>query len=168
MNTRKGLSEYKIKKILKMYAEDYTATETSKLSKINRNTVNGYYDKFRKILKVLLVRLLLQHDSNVEYMGYFKSEYNPQKFINLYKYSEKLYLFNLSKDAPHIEKSAMENEIFSSGAKFVYSRLSKFYGFTEESYYNQLIESTLRYYYSKEELYELIFKNRHIPLEKIY
>ncbi len=44
------LSEYKVKKILWHFVVDVTATQTSELLGINRNTVNRYYTLFRKII----------------------------------------------------------------------------------------------------------------------
>lgn len=42
-----GLSEYKIKKIMRQFCEDITASKTALLIDINRNTVNRYYNLFR-------------------------------------------------------------------------------------------------------------------------
>jgi len=42
------LSKYKIKKIIECFSEDITATSASKILKINRNTINSYYNEFRK------------------------------------------------------------------------------------------------------------------------
>ncbi len=42
-----GLSEYKIKKIMRHFCEDITASKTALLIDINRNTVNRYYNLFR-------------------------------------------------------------------------------------------------------------------------
>ena len=42
------LSRYKIKKIIKCFSEDITATSASKILGINRNTINAYYNEFRK------------------------------------------------------------------------------------------------------------------------
>ncbi len=44
------LSKYKIKKIMKCFSEDITASSTSILLCINRNTINSYYNKFRELL----------------------------------------------------------------------------------------------------------------------
>ena len=42
------LSEYKLKKILRYFCEDITASKTASLLKINRNTINRYYNLFRQ------------------------------------------------------------------------------------------------------------------------
>src|SRR5690606_26920134 len=44
----KGLSEYKIKKIMRHFCEDITASKTAALISINRNTINRYYNLFRQ------------------------------------------------------------------------------------------------------------------------
>lgn len=44
----KGLSDYKIKKIMKHFWEDITASKTAALLEINRNTINRYYTLFRR------------------------------------------------------------------------------------------------------------------------
>lgn len=46
------LSNYKIKKIIKCFCEDLTATQTSNILSINRNTINRYFNIIRlSILK---------------------------------------------------------------------------------------------------------------------
>lgn len=52
------LSRYKIKKIISCFSEDITATSTSHILKINRNTINSYYNSFRE--KILLYSLAEQ------------------------------------------------------------------------------------------------------------
>lgn len=46
----KRLSNYKINKILECFCLDLTATQTCKLLRINRNTVNKYFNKFRLVI----------------------------------------------------------------------------------------------------------------------
>lgn len=152
------ISNYKLKKILKYFVEDFSASEASKRTKLNRNTINRYYNIFRYIIKLLLAELILEHTGSVEYLGYFKGQYGLKKVINLYKYSEKLFLFTIADEPPEVEKYASEHQEFYAGMNFVYSRFSKFFGFSPESYRSQLVESSVRYYYSQEELYELIYQ----------
>lgn len=46
------LSRYKIKRIILCFAEDITASSASKILRINRNTINAYYNEIReKILQ---------------------------------------------------------------------------------------------------------------------
>ena len=42
-----GLSDYKIKKIIRHFCEDITASKTAVLLEINRNTINRYFNLFR-------------------------------------------------------------------------------------------------------------------------
>jgi len=52
------LSEFKIKNILRGFSEDLTATQTSKLARVNRNTVNRFYRIFReRIFKLCQTQL---------------------------------------------------------------------------------------------------------------
>lgn len=45
-----GLSKYYIKKIISCFADEMTATETSRKLKVNRNTVNKYYRIIREAI----------------------------------------------------------------------------------------------------------------------
>ena len=151
------ISDYKIKKILHYFVEDYTATETSKKIKLNRNTINRYYKIFRKIIKFLLTKLILMYDMPVEYVGYIKGIYGEKKFIDLYKYSDKLFLFTILDEEPIHGKLASEYKNSGKGLTFAYERFIKFNGFSTESYHNQLIENSIRFYYTKLELFTLIY-----------
>ena len=45
------LSDYKVKKIMKCFCDDLTASTTAIILSINRNTINAYFNEFRvKIL----------------------------------------------------------------------------------------------------------------------
>jgi hypothetical protein len=44
------LSSYKIKKIIKCFSLDITASKTAKLLGINRNTINHCYNVFRRAI----------------------------------------------------------------------------------------------------------------------
>ena len=46
------LSTYKLKKIIECFSLDLTATQTYKLLKINRNTINHYYTLFRQLISL--------------------------------------------------------------------------------------------------------------------
>jgi len=48
--SNKPISKYKVKKIIKCFCLDITATQTSKLLGINRNTINKYFNKFRHLV----------------------------------------------------------------------------------------------------------------------
>src|SRR5574343_275075 len=47
---RSHISDAKIREILKYFSLDLTATNTAKLVRISRSTINKYYDRFRKII----------------------------------------------------------------------------------------------------------------------
>jgi len=47
MLNKAKISNYKIKKIIECFCLDLTATQTSKLLKLNRKTINKYYFDFR-------------------------------------------------------------------------------------------------------------------------
>lgn len=49
------LSKYKLKKIIEYFCEDITATKTAKLLKINRNTINKYFNLFREAIYLFSV-----------------------------------------------------------------------------------------------------------------
>ena len=44
------LSTYKVKKIISCFCLDLTATQTSLLLGINRNTINKYFNRFRQLI----------------------------------------------------------------------------------------------------------------------
>ena len=44
------LSRYKIKKIIKYFSEGITASSAAKILKLNRKTVNSYYNEFRRLI----------------------------------------------------------------------------------------------------------------------
>ena len=44
------LSGYKIKKIIEYFSEDITASSAAKILKLNRKTVNSYYNEFRRLI----------------------------------------------------------------------------------------------------------------------
>ena len=44
------LSRYKIKKIIEYFSEDITASSPAKILKLNRKTINNYYNEFRRLI----------------------------------------------------------------------------------------------------------------------
>ena len=67
------LSTQKVNKLLLCFCEDITATATAKLVKVNRKTVNSYYNYIReKILKETLKETLLgcgEFEADESYFG---------------------------------------------------------------------------------------------------
>ncbi|MEZ4887549.1 MAG: hypothetical protein R3E32_22645 [Chitinophagales bacterium] len=74
-----GLSKYYIKKIINCFADEMTATATSRKLKINRNTVNKYFKKIRlavadyQELRGSNVVLNATH-TNAAYFSWYKSK----------------------------------------------------------------------------------------------
>jgi len=78
MNT-KPLSRYKVFQICRCFSVELTATQTAKLIKVNRNTVNRYYRLFRQSIYQCQLELELQFVGEVEldesyFGGYRKGE----------------------------------------------------------------------------------------------
>ena len=69
----KRLSTQKVNKLLLCFCEDITATATAKLVKVNRKTVNSYYNEIReKILKETLKETILdcgEFEADESYFG---------------------------------------------------------------------------------------------------
>ncbi len=59
----KKISDFKLKKNLRCFSEDLTATQSSKITGINRNTVNRYYRIFRERI------MLYQASINKDFQG---------------------------------------------------------------------------------------------------
>lgn len=61
-----GLSDYKIKKIMLYFCEDITASKTATLLGINRNTINRYFNLFRKTIGVSALNDRSVFSGNIE------------------------------------------------------------------------------------------------------
>jgi transposase-like protein len=48
MTTKAKISKYKQEKIFEIFWQDLDATKASKILSINRNTINTWYNKFRR------------------------------------------------------------------------------------------------------------------------
>lgn len=158
MLTNSKISQYKIKKILKFFVEDFTSTETSEYMKLNRKTVDRYYSFFRKIFRLLLVDVIKDKNLQENYIGYIKGKYGPKCYLNVYKLENKFFLITKLIGKPVYEEKMLQNEDFEKFRKFFHQRFSKFYGIAEKNYYCQVIESTFKYAYKKEELYTQLWK----------
>jgi len=60
------LSDYTIKKILKNFCIELTATQTAKLMNINRHTVDRYYRIFRERIAEYEEKTMKQFSGNIE------------------------------------------------------------------------------------------------------
>ena len=107
MLRKSQISQYKIKKILKCFAADYSATETAKQLKLNRNTINRYYHIFRKICLLIVTETLSINSDDKTYIGYMKGEYGPQNYLNVYKINEKTFILIKSKEKPDNKNRAI-------------------------------------------------------------
>lgn len=66
VKNNKPISGYQRKKISRCFCLDLTATQTSKLLGFNRNTVNRYYNAFRKLIYYHQMNKLQQFKGEVE------------------------------------------------------------------------------------------------------
>ena len=55
------LSNYKIKKIIKLFREDLTATQTFNILSINRNTINRYFN----IIRLSILKESIKEDNDI-------------------------------------------------------------------------------------------------------
>ena len=148
-----------IKKILKCFVEDYTSTETSNFTKLNRKTVSRYYNIFRKISVLLIIKKLKLNPREKEFLGYIKGEYGPKGHFKVYKINKKTFLCLQVKEKPNNAISALHDKDFNKFLGFLYKRFSKFYGLTGQVYYYQLFESVLKYNYTEEGLFNIIWEH---------
>lgn len=153
------ISQYKIKKILKFFVEDFTSTETSKCMKLNRKTIDRYYKTFRKILRPLLVDIIKNFSIQENYIGYIKGKYGPKCYLNVYKLSDKFFLVTKLIGKPNYDEKMLQNCDFEKFRSFVHHRFGKFYGLAEKNYYCQIVESSFKYAYTREELFNIIWKS---------
>ena len=158
MLSNSKISQYKIKKCLKYFTEDFTSRETSKLMILNKKTINRYYNIFREIVLQLIVNRLKIHPETGTYIGYIKGEYGTKSYLNIYKVNEKTFLHTKLCEKPSHKEYAMHDKDFNKYIGFLYKRLGKFRRLAEQGYYYQLYESVLRYNYREEELFNLIWE----------
>lgn len=152
------ISSYKVKKILKCFSKDFSASETAKLLKLNIKTINRYYNIFRKIALKLSIKNLKSDSENVRYIGWVRASYCEKSYFKIYKKDKKTFFFTDLPERPKDIQSAVEDNDFQKYLDFVHQRLSKFYGFTGKSYYYQLFECSIKYKYSEVELFNIIWK----------
>lgn len=157
------ISQYKIKKILKNFVEDYSATESSELTKLSRNTTDRYYNIFRKACLSILYDKIRAYSSDGEYIGVIKGEFFKKECFNIYKINEKTFIFGKCTKHKSNTKNSVLDKDFSRYLSFVYKRFAKFHGFSDQGYYYQLIESVLRYNSTEKELFDNIWKSLQKP-----
>ncbi len=152
------ISEYKIKKILKCFVEDSTATEASKSVKLSRNTINRFFNIFREAVLQLVVTELKIKPGAGEYIGYIQGEYGYKCNLKVYKINEKIFVFTRLLGKPDNTRYAMHDEDFNKYLGFIHQRFHKFRGFSGDGYSYQLFESLVKYNYSEQELFKLIWE----------
>jgi hypothetical protein len=158
------ISQYKTKKCLKYFTEDFTSRETSKLMKLDKKTINRYYNIFREIILHLITNRLKMNPEAGTYIGYIKAEYGPKSYLKVYKVNEKTFLLSKLCEKPDNKHYAMHDKDFNKYLGFLYERFNKFHGLTGQGYYYQLFESILRYNYSEENLYNLVWEQLQVRL----
>lgn len=158
MPTNHKISQYKIKKILKCFTQDSTATDTSKLMKLNIKTINKYYNIFREIILQFIVGLVKIKPEAGEYIGYIKASYGYKCYFNIFKMDKKTFIPVKLIDKPDNSNYAMHDKDFNKYLCFLYKRFPKFYGFSSQNYRYQLFESIIKYNYTEEALFNLIWK----------
>lgn len=151
------ISQYKIRKILRFFVEDYTSTTVSKVMKLNRKTIDRYYKIFRKTFRPLIIKIIQSVSLNDNYMGYIKGEYGPKTYLNIYRVNDRFFLVTKAIGKPSNEDDPLQNSDFKKFKEYAHKRLSKFQGLTERTYYYQLSESSFKYAYSQKELFNLLW-----------
>lgn len=151
------ISQYKIKKILKYFVDDYTSTKTSKCMKLNRKTIDRYYKSFRKTFRLLLIDIIKDENIQENYIGYIKGKYGPKCYLNVYKLDDNFFLITKLIGKPNFNEKMLQCEDFEKFRNFVHQRFSKFHGLAEKNYYCQIIESSFKYAYNQDELFDLIW-----------
>lgn len=152
------ISNYKVKKILLCFANNLTATETSKLEKLNRTTINKYYHLFRELIyeytehKVSTIKNLCIHCC-----GFFSTEYGDQCYYNMYKI-EDLYFAAKSNCSRTCCKMALTCNLRKEAYFKNFDRVTKFFGISKNTHYLHVIESVYRINFNEEKIYSLLLK----------
>ena len=179
---------FKIKKIIKCFSEDLTASSTARILGINRNTINTYYDEFRKKLLLYSIEVTKQEYGEFELdESYFGAKRIRGKrgrgaagktpVFGLLKRNGKgstihtdgwrAYDGLILNGYTHHRVFHNENE-FARGKShvngiesfwsFAKRRLAKFNGLTDEKFILHLKESEVRFNYRHDNFYNLIEK----------
>lgn len=152
------ISQYKIKKILKNFVEDFTSTQSSKITKLSRNTTDRYYNIFRKICLSLVTQQLQESYKDAKCIGYIEAEHEPGSYYNIYKISEKTFIYKKLDEKPDNRRPAILDKDFEKFVSFLNKRYYKFYGISGDSHMYQYFESILRYNHTEEEIFNYIWK----------
>lgn len=178
------ISDYKIKKVLKCFANDLTASQASRELGLNRNTINRYYKFFRT---KLLATILIDNDFNDKHFSqeeefpffnilctngqiYISFIPDPEELKNiyyllnngdfccaLYNYSYFNKRFLLKNYTLCTGKLITNSKTINEFWTFTKNRLTKFGGLNKGNFYFHLKESEFRFN-NKEDLYNIMYK----------
>lgn len=176
--------ELKLKKICIYFSKDFTASETSKILNLSRQTINYYYKIFRE--SIINDSLILKGNAfQVEYIK-IKNEYFfyiiNKNSISLIEEHSKL-LLNLKAFLKDEIKNNLINNSKANAIRILYNkhtqnftvvgfytstlglqefinnRLKKFRGIKKENIYSHIKESIFRFNFSNNEINEKILKS---------
>lgn len=153
------ISRYKIKKILKTFVKDATAADASNMLKVNIKTINRYYNLFRQVILQVGIEELKNEHKKVNYIGWVKGTYGDKCYFKIYKSDEKTFYSTKSLGRPSGNCYAVKDNDFAEYLSFIHKRLAKFHGLSVKSYYYQLFESMIKYKYSEECVFSMIWKS---------
>lgn len=158
MLSKSKISHYKIKKTLKYFVQDCSSTEVSKIVRLNRKTIDRYYNIFRDIMQHLFIKLLYDLPLSSNCLGCVEGEYAEKNFFNIHKFNQKVFLIrSLTEETTKLENIVKDDD-FNKFARFVYLRFTKFHGLTQQNHYLQICESIVRYNYTQQELFNYTWK----------
>jgi len=178
------ISDYKIKKVLKYFINDVTASQASKELGLNRNTINRYYKIFRT---KLLEKMSIYNDFGDKHFSpeekfpffnilcpneqiYINFIPDPEELKNIYPLVDKgdfcCALYNSSYSNKRFltknytlcaGKLITNSKIIDEFWDFTKNRLVKFCGLSKENFYFHLKESEFRFN-NRENLYNIMYK----------
>lgn len=178
------ISDYKIKKVLKYFINDVTASQASKELGLNRNTINRYYKIFRT---KLLTSMFIDNDfGNKHFLQEENFPFfnilcpNGQIYISFIPDPEELRKINfilntgdfccaLYNDSYSNKRFLLKNYTLCTGKlitnekiigefwAYTKKRLTKFCGLNKDNFYFHLKESEFRFN-NREDLYNIMYK----------
>lgn len=167
MQYNRKISKYKIKKILKCFTEDYTATNAATHLKLNRNTINRYYHIFREICVANILKSAPTELNEENYIGIIRKAQESQSYFKIYKIDEKNFLYKKTEEMPNGRKYAIQDKDFRTFVSFLYQRLTKFRKKTGKGHYQQFFESLFRYNNTPQALSDMLLKQLPITSKNI-
>lgn len=184
---RAKISEAKFRELVRLFALDLTATQMAELTGLNRNTVNRYVNEIRKKLATyceitspvtykpccsmevpkdeLRYLGILEKNGTICVRPMLKLD-NAERTFNCTGNAEPDLIVDLTKDR-HIWKKSRKQMKQKRRSKlsridgflgYTKSRMEKFKGIHNQTYFLHLKESEFRYNNDKDKLYHLILK----------